>query len=229
MSTTTLLLAAHYADSAYPAGGYAQSWGLETGVAEGQIRDMDALTPLLRLLLRHHIARTDAVAAAAGCRSATADDRAGWRAVDGRLYVTRTAREAREASTRTGRRLLETAARTEGDPFLQALLADVAAGRSPGCHGAVLGAVLGRLGLDGEAAAGLALWGAANGYLAAAVRLLPITHDEVQHALVTLRPLCAALASGAAAADPAAMAGSIPWLEVWSMRHETASVRLFAS
>ena len=70
---------------------------------------------------------------------------------------------------------------------------------------------------------------ALNGYLAAAQRLIPVTHDDAQHILTGLRPECVTLATQAAASDPLTMAGGAPLAEIWSMQHETASVRLFAS
>ncbi|MGH2584474.1 MAG: urease accessory protein UreF, partial [Dehalococcoidia bacterium] len=67
------------------------------------------------------------------------------------------------------------------------------------------------------------------GFLGAALRLLRITHDDVQRILVDLRGMVAEMAAEAVAADPLTMAGSAPQIEIWSMRHETATVRLFAS
>jgi urease accessory protein len=105
----------------------------------------------------------------------------------------------------------------------------VAEGGMPGNYACVLGAIAGRRGAAPADAAALVLWTAANGLLAAAMRLLPVTHDETQAALARLRPLIAALAADAAGADPARIAGGAPQFEVWAMRHETASVRLFSS
>lgn len=111
-----LLVAARYADSAYPAGGYAQSWGLETATVTGHVRDAATLARAAASSLRHGVAPSEAVAAAATCRAALDMDTAAFIAVDRRLAAARTARELREASTRTGRRLLQTAARAERDP-----------------------------------------------------------------------------------------------------------------
>jgi urease accessory protein len=224
-----LLAALQYGDSAYPAGGYAHSWGLETAAALGDVRDATALAGACRSLLRHQAGPTDAVAAAAGCRAALARDLAAFGAVDRRLSVTRPARESREASIRVGRRLVETAARAEGDPWLMALREAVRAGQTPGNAAPVLGAVAGLAGVSSEGAASLALWIVANGCLSAALRLLRITHDDVQAILTGLRGEVAALAAEAARVDPLTMAGSAPGLDLWSMLHETATVRLFAS
>jgi len=224
-----LLVALQYGDSAYPAGAYAHSLGLETAVADGDVRDAATLAAACRSLLVHQVARTDAVAAAACTLAAAREDTARLIVVDRRLSATRPAREAREASTRIGRRLLETAAKAERSRWLEALRVEVRASVTPGNQACVLGAVAGTLGLSAHAAAGLTLWCACNGFLGAALRLLRITHDDVQAILVDLRGLLAALAAKATRADPLEMAGSAPLLELWAMRHETATVRLFAS
>ena len=217
-----------YADSAYPAGGFAQSWGLETAVTEGDVHDTASLAEACRSLLSHQAGCTDAVAAAA-CNRLAGGELDAITLVDRRLSATRAAREPRLASLRMGRRLIETAADAEADPWLWALLAAVRGGETPGNHACMLGVVAGRLGLVAADAAVLALWTIANGLVSAAVRLLPVTHDEVQAMLAELRPLIAQLANRASRLDPMQMAGSAPQFDIWAMQHETATVRLFAS
>ena len=193
------------------------------------MRDVATLAAACRALLRHQVGRTDAVAVAACCRAAIGEDLDTFVTVDRRLSATRPAREAREASRRMGRRLLETAATAEDQPWLALLRDHVRAGLTPGNHAGVLGAITGRLGLPPMEAAALALWTATNGFLGAALRLLRVTHDDIQAILVELRPVVGGLAAEAARADPLALAGGAPQLEIWAMRHETATVRLFAS
>jgi urease accessory protein len=224
-----LLLALQYGDSAYPAGAFAHSWGLETAVAEGDVRDAAQLEAACRALLRHQAGPVDA-AAAAGCReAAVAGDFDRFSVIDRRVSAARVAREAREASARVGRRLIAVSARAEDDGWLGELQRAVQARQTPGNQACVLGALAGRGGLQAIDAATLVLWTAANGLLSAALRLLPLSHDDVQAILVRLRPSINEAAAAACAADPLQLAGSAPQFDLWAMRHETAAVRLFAS
>jgi urease accessory protein len=226
---SALLISLQYGDSAYPAGGYAHSWGLETAVAQGDVTNRATLANACRSLLRHQVGPTDAVAAAACCIAACRNDLDSFGAVDRRLSATRAAQEPRDASVRIGRRLLDTAAAAERQPWLQELRDRVRSGDTPGNQASVLGAIAGLAGIGPEQAATIALWTAANGFLGAGLRLMRITHDDVQSILVELRPVVLRLASKAVEADPLAMAGAAPQFEIWAMRHETATVRLFSS
>ena len=226
---SALLIALQYGDSAYPAGAFAHSWGLETAVALGDVTNRTTLANACRSLLRHQVGPTDAVAAAACSIEACRDDLDSFVAIDRRLSATRAARESRDASVRIGRRLLDTAAVAERRPWLQTLRDLVRSGGTPGNQACVLGAIAGRAGIAPEEAASIALWTAANGFLGAGLRLMRITHDDVQSILVELRPLMQRLASEAVEADPLVMAGVAPQFEIWTMRHETATVRLFSS
>lgn len=224
-----LLYALQYADSAYPAGGYAHSMGLETAAAEGYVTDAASLGEAVRAFLWHTVAPTDAVAGAACAGAAVAGDLATVVAVDRRLSATRLAREPREASTRMGRRLIDTAAAIEGHETLVELRARIRTGEASGNHACVLGVVLGIGGVPPVGAATLVLWGAASLLVSAALRLLRITSDDAQRLLADLRPFAARLAEAAARADPLRMAGGAPMFDLWAMRHETAGLRLFAS
>ncbi len=224
-----LLTALQYGDTGYPAGAYAHSFGLETAFDEGHIAGADALERAARALLTQQTARTDAVAAAACARAAHRRDTTAFCEVDRRLTATRAPREAREASLRVGRQMLATATACESDTWLEALTNAVARGEADGNYACVAGAILGSRGGAPDAVAALVIWSTISGLVNAAVRLGGITHVEAQHIITRLRPLAADLTRTAAASAAERMAGSAPLFEIWSMRHEAATTRLFAS
>lgn len=223
------MTALQYADSGYPAGAFAHSFGLESAIEEGFVRGTGDLEHAARAVLLHQTARTDAVAAAACARAAPSCDTAAFLRADQRLTASRTALESRQGSLRTGRQMLAVAAACEGDAWIAELQTLASADDAAGNFAAVVGALLGRRGNAPEDAAAAALWCTASGMVNAAVRLGAITHLDAQRLLTALRPVIADAARSSAVADPNQLAGAIPLFEVLSMRHETASTRLFAS
>jgi len=224
-----LLMALQYGDTGYPAGAYAHSLGLETAFDERHIAGADQLERAARAMLTQQAARTDAVAAAACVRAAYRRDTAAFCEVDRRLTATRAPREAREASLRVGRQMLATATESESDAWLDALTTAVARGDADGNYACVIGAILGNHGSAPDAAAAVVMWSTISGLVNASVRLGGVTHVEAQQIITRLRPLAADLARSTAASDARRMAGAAPLFEIWSMRHEAAATRLFAS
>ena len=83
--------------------------------------------------------------------------------------------------------------------------------------------------MDAEAIAGALLLGTASVILSASMRLLPVSHRDVQAALHRLRPEIARLARAAVEEADAPLASFQPLQEIAAMRHHVARVRLFAS
>src|SRR5947208_501227 len=74
-----------FADGLFPAGGFAHSFGLETYVQEGVVRDRADLEAFVSAHLEGSAGPADAVAAACAVRQAAAADVAGWVTLDERL------------------------------------------------------------------------------------------------------------------------------------------------
>jgi len=230
-------------DSAFPAGLFTQSGGLESAIAEGWLPDAAALRGWVADLLAFSVAPLDGRALAACWRAAGSGELAGVVVADRRLEAMRSAREPREGSARSGRRVLALAAAlvegdcppASGEPAA-AVLGDfhraAARGETPGHHAAVLG-VLGRAwGAPLRPLLIGTLFAAASGMLAAAVRLGSTDHIAAQAALCGLRPVVAGLAREAARrgrSEDQPWTAFAPAAEIAAMRHEAARVRLFAT
>src|SRR5262245_5152369 len=228
-----LLSLLQLSDSAFPSGRYTLSHGLETFVQDGRLAtpcNPATLASLLGECVRFGVAPSDGVALACAHRSVapggTADLKTVARA-DERLSAVKLAREAREASIRTGRALLFTAAVAGADLSAYARLVD--AGRLPGNHAVVLGLVDARLGIPRLEAVAGELYAFAAGWVGAAVRLGLTDHQTAQWLLHRVRPVLAQAAERAAAGDVAQIVSCTPLPDAMSMRHEHAELRLFAS
>ena len=106
MTTDGLLAVLQLADGLFPAGGFAHSFGLETYVQSGVVRDRQGLEAFLRAQLAGSAGPTDAVAAACASRFAAQGDLDGWLDLDRRLDTTRFVPEFRQASLQMARQTL---------------------------------------------------------------------------------------------------------------------------
>jgi len=218
-----------FSDGLFPAGGFAHSFGLETYVQDGVVRDRAGLEAFVTAHLEGAAGPADAVAAATAVRLALAADVAAWVALDDRLEAMKPVPELRAASRQMGRQTLRVAAALVVDPFLADLARAVDEGLASGHHAAVFGAALGRAGVDAEAAAGAYLYSTAALLVGAGLRLIALGQLDGQRVLAALRPRIARLATGAATTAVEDMWSFAPGLELASIRHAALEARLFRS
>jgi urease accessory protein len=128
-----------------------------------------------------------------------------------------------------GRQTLRVAVALGPDPVLAALSHALDEGLAFGHHAVVLGAALGRAGVEPEMAAAAYLHSTAALLVGAGLRLLALGQLDGQRVLAAVRPRLARLAAVAAAATPADMWSFNPGLELAGLRHATLDSRLFRS
>ncbi len=233
-SSLALIALLQLADSQFPSGGFAHSYGLEQLARERFITEPSGVEGFVRSVIVQQVATSDARAAAAAARAGARGDLEAVLAIDEALFVTKAASEARHASTSVGRRLLEELVVHDEvpSPVLGAFLDTVKRGETPGTHAVAFGLAGSALGVGAESISATLLFATASAMLSASMRLLPVSHRDVQRTLHRLRPLIAQL--GAHAAEASALGAPVlqsfhPLQEIAAMRHATSAVRLFAS
>lgn len=226
MSEVGLLSALRLADSFLPVGSYTLSYGLETFVEEGAIENGDDLNRLLRDYLRGQVGPCDMVALSVAHRAAREEDLARLARVDDRLHATLLAREFRESSLTSGRRLLDVVSgeNTFVDSYAEQI-GDEVRGHYPPALGVVT-AVKGISESDARLVCGYAF---VTGLLGAAQRLLRLGHTEIQSILHELFPVIEEVEVECADRELEQLRSSTPLIDVQGMRHERAERRLFVS
>ncbi|MEA2688785.1 MAG: urease accessory protein [Candidatus Eremiobacteraeota bacterium] len=214
------------ADAAFPAGAFAHSFGLETAVAEGAVRDEATLLAWLHAYLRGVFAPLDGTAFVLSSR-----DRADSEMLDDRLAAAQANGGLRRANAHLARATLATfdAMGLTSEPLTR--YRDAITGeRCEGQH--VLAAALGydacgipwQTALTAHAAATVAT------LASVAARAVPLGQRAVAHARWTLRPAIeAAVARSGAARDLDDLTTGAPALEIDGLRHRRLDGRLFAS
>jgi urease accessory protein len=216
------------ADAAFPSGLYTLSHGLEACAQSGQVR-RDSLALLIADLLRFGVGPADGVALVNGHRARMEDDIERAAQADCRLTATKLPREARSASVRTGRQLLQVAVCLSDDPLLALHAARVRDGELPGNHAVALGLVQAAFGVSEEHALAGELYAFSSGCIGAAIRLTLVDHREAQCALHSLKPTIADVVRENVHKDVNQIASSLPLMDVMAAYHERAQARLFVT
>jgi len=224
-----LLTLLQFADGLFPAGGFAHSFGLETYVQDGRVRDRAGLETFIAAHLEGSAGPADGAAAAIAARLARAGDADGWIELDARLDAMKSVPELRTASRQMGRQTLRIGAGLGDDAFLARLLRAVDDDLAAGHHATVFGAALGRGAVEPERAAAAYLYSTAALLVGAGLRLISLGQLEGQRALAAMRPRIERLAAAAAGATADDLWSFNPALEIASVRHATLEARLFRS
>jgi len=210
MTDPRLLSLLHFGDSAFPTGGYAHSFGLETYCQAGLVRGREDLERFLLAQLEGSSGPCDATAAVGTLRAAASQDLAPCHVIDDTLEAMKPVREFREASRQMGRQTLRVAAALTGDARLVAYAGDVDKALAPGHHAVAYGL-------------------AAAALVGAALRLLSMGQLEGQQILWSLHPVIGRVAREAAGRDVSEMWSFAPGLELAGLRHAALDMRLFRS
>ena len=218
-----------FSDGLFPAGAYAHSFGLESCVQAGEVRDALGVEAFLRALLEGSAAPTDAVAVVCARRAALEQNISSLFALDEMLDALKAASELRDASRQMGRQTLRVATHLSAAPILKEFSDAVAAQAITGHHPVVFGMIGGILDWSPTEMVSAHLYATSAALVGAALRLLPLGQLAGQSILANVRPLIAALAEDAQDRDASAMWCFAPALEIASMKHALLDARLFRS
>lgn len=221
-------------DQFFPTGGFAFSHGLEMYVAGGLVHDRATCRILLTELFNHAIGPTDLVFCAHAHRLAAGPETADAKLsslvdLDHLLAAMKVPRELRLESRHVGRSFLRATMALSPTPLVKAFLQQVQQDETPGHHAVVFGLVAHESVLPETTALLTYLYTVAAGWVAAAVRLVPLGQSDGQRLLHEMQPCCLELVERYAHLTPDDAWSGAPGLDIRSMQHERLYSRLCRS
>jgi urease accessory protein len=218
----TLLLMLQFGDSAFPAGGFAFSWGLEGLAADGLVEDAADMAEIIQQQLTQRWNSMDRVLLG---RAHTAADARAAMNVDRLAEAATHSEPMRAGSRRAGRALLGVSARLRL-PGASEYRSAIAGNAHLGHLAVVQGIVFKAAGLPLASAELLSGWAVISSLSSAAVRLGLIGHIEALEMAPPLRTTLAGLLGQPAPAEPSSFT---PLVDIAVTRHARRDMRMFAT
>jgi urease accessory protein len=228
MNTRSLLTGFRFVDSFFPSGGYAFSSGLEAAVQGGAVRNAEDLSRYVVETLTTGLGEREAVAAGLAhdaCVSGILDVAL---KADREVEAMKLGYESRTASRQMGRQVIRLAAdQLTRRPLIEDYLAAVEAGRTPGHLAVSLGLTLAAAGWSKENTVAAFLYQTATGFVAAAMKLLPIGQREGQGLLESWIEVIERVSRNAV--HQRVLQSWSPVQDIYAMKHSRLESRLFRS
>jgi len=226
MNTRSLLTGLRFVDSFFPSGGYAFSSGLEAAVQGGAVRNAEELSHYVVESLKTGIGEREAVAGGLAHDACVSGALEIALKADRELEAMKLGRESRTASRQMGRQVIRLAANQRArHSLIEDYHAAVEAEQSPGHLAVSLGLTLAAAGWSKEDSIAAFLYQTATGFVAAAMKLMPIGQREGQRLLESWLEVIERV-SHKAAHQPVLQSWS-PVQDIYAMRHSRLESRLF--
>ncbi|GLX69439.1 urease accessory protein UreF [Paenibacillus glycanilyticus] len=216
-------------DSALPIGGFSHSFGLETMVQEGRIRDSRQLYEYASAMLMQSWATSDAMIIRAVYRDAPLKEWGRLFAIERLVHVQRIAVETRAGVEKMGRRLLQLATAIHPELDWTLLNEALRLGQCRATHPLVHGFICWQLGVSEEQAVQGYFYTCIVTCVNSALRLMSIGQTEGQSLIARLSLLTDAATGLAMSMEPEEAYSNMPMAELAMIRHEQLYSRLFMS
>lgn len=217
-------------DTFFPVGMFNFSHSLESFVQAEMVKSADDVILLLGDILSRQIAPADCVALVNAYRATEQSDLNTLLLVDEMLYAMKLSTENRKCSVKTGRCLLSNILlMVPENLIIRDFNEKVRTGVSPGNYAVALGLGGYLLGIRCSEAMMIELYSFSVSFISAAMKLVKTDHYAAVKIINDLHPLFVDIIKKNIHKVPGEMYSCAPLVDIMSIKHEQATVRMFLS
>jgi urease accessory protein len=216
-------------DQLFPTGAYAFSHALETYVDLGLVHDRESCQQLLVNVCDNALGPCDMVFCLHAFRVAARHNLTALVQLDRLLQAYKVPEELRLESQHTGQAFLRASLALRPLGLVEQVLQEVQHGTAPGNHAVAFGVVAQGLGLSEASAVQGYLYTVTAGWVAAALRLIPLGQTDGQRLLHDLAPTLLHVWRHYRDLRPDEAWSCLPGLDIRSMQHQRLYSRLCRS
>lgn len=215
------------AGGTFPSGGFSQSWGLETYVAQKRVTDSASFKKFLTSYLESTISRCEGPILCEALHLGENWDMQKILELEELSCAVKVTKESRESSLRMGKAFLRILTDILEDEDVQSLRK---ACSSQGLtYPVVYGLICGKLGLGERESVEAFVFSTVNALVQSAVKLIPLGNTQAQKVLLEMQPEMELCTEKSCQWPLDEISNFCPGLDIASIQHETLSVRLYMS
>jgi len=226
MNTFFLLLQIN--DAAFPIGGYSHSYGLETYIQQGAVRDYDTALGYIHQNISTSFLYSELLAVRLAYHAAVRRDFREIRSISEWIYASKAPKELREASVKLGSRFVKMAsAALPGAGLFQEYQDSVK--KESGSHSVAYGVFCAAAKIGESEALGAYLYAQIGAMVTNCVKTIPLSQTDGQKILAGCHELFDRVLDKLDSLEKKDLCRSCPGLDIRSMQHEVLYSRLYMS
>lgn len=216
-----------FAGGTFPSGSFSHSWGLETYVSNGKVKNAKEFMDFLQMYLEAVIGRCEGPSISKAYDLAANWDEKGLIELEELLTAMKLTKESKEASLRTGKALMRIASSILNDKKIEDYYKKY--NKEGISYALAYGIICGRLEIEKKNALSSFVYSTVNALVQSAIKLVPLGNVEAQKILIDAYDMMEKAVAMSLEIDIDHISNFCPGLDIASMVHENLPVRLYMS
>lgn len=215
--------------STYPVGGFSHSFGLETFVYKGEIKNVQDLKEYLTWTLRQNYLHFEGVAFRLAYEAGMAKDAEKWLFLDRENTAMRMSKENRQASLKMGQAFFRTAKAVFGEKCMSGCYEQLKKDRGLGNYCIAAGYWAGIFQIPLAEALQAFIFNGINNLVQVGIKTIPLGQSESHRMLYSIYPQILEVTEKLLRRNSNEPVSFVPAQDILSMQHETIYSRLYMS